>query len=414
MRRGYLVTLVFLTALIALSANDLTIKRENSVLRSGPASYHKVLAKLPVNSRVRELNRKDGWIEVMFKTQQGYIAPSSLNAKTLNNDPFAAIASSSANSRVAQHSVTAGVKGFAQYYDSSYGFAADQSFWELATAYETDLDEYSSFYTETYSSSAPMSFMGGWSIPKNPKPDYFSESHEGFGLAVAAVIAKAGLYSNPLMNRYVNYVGQNLVLASDAGDISFRFFILDISQPNAYACPGGYIFITKGMLQTVANEAELAFALAHEIAHVTRFHGMIELKARENQIGAESLFAELDEARPDAFSEDAKAIEAELENDIMQMFESLIQGRLDEYELEADQLALIFMARSGYKPAAASALMSRLYGRGNESNNQHYRLESIATRVTGIDNELRKYRDTGSHFLHSERLQRYKADAGLR
>jgi len=93
MRRGYLVTLVFLTALIALSANDLTIKRENSVLRSGPASYHKVLAKLPVNSRVRELNRKDGWIEVMFKTQQGYIAPSSLNAKTLNNDPFAAIAS---------------------------------------------------------------------------------------------------------------------------------------------------------------------------------------------------------------------------------------------------------------------------------------------------------------------------------
>jgi len=369
MRSGICLFLLVILCQIPLEAVDLVIKRENSVLRMGPASYHKVLSKLPVNTRVSEIARLEEWIEVMHQRQTGFISKSSLTAKSLARDPFAAITSSSASSIVTQHSVTAGVKGFAQHFDNSYGLNSDSSFFDLALSYETDTQAYSNFLAQKYAGVNPMDFRRAFDIPQNQRPDNFSESHEGFGLAVAAVIARTGLVSNPELTEYLDCVGQSVVEASDAGDISFRFFIIDINQANAYACPGGYVFISKGMLQAVASEAELAFVLAHEIAHVTRFHGMIEAKARENQIGAESLFAELDEDRPDAFSDKAKAVEEELEKEIMQMFETLIQGRLDAYEQEADQLALVFMARSGYQPGAAVTLLSRLLDARSESNN---------------------------------------------
>lgn len=409
--------IVFITLLALITSSvmaaDLTIKRENSVLRSGPASYHKVISPLPVNTRVKELSRQDGWIEVQHKDMKGFTALSSLTAKTLNNDPFAAITGTASSSKVTQHSVTAGVKGFAQYYDSSYGFNADSAFYDFALSYQTDPYRYSAFKAQTYAGLNPSDFRKTARIPANERPDYFSEAHEGFGLAVAAVIARMGLVTDKELNEYLDSVGQLLVEASDGGDIMFRFFILDISQPNAYACPGGYVFISKGMLQAVSNEAELAFVLAHEIAHVTRFHGMIEAKARENQIGAESLFAELDETRPDAFSDKAKAVEEELEKDIMQMFETLIQGRLDAYEDEADQLALVFMARAGYQPNASLSLLSRLLDTRYESNNQHYRTTSLKSRLDRVRMGIDTYTQSrAAFFTHTERLQRMKNRLG--
>jgi len=306
--------------------------------------------------------------------------------------------------------VTAGVKGFAQHFDNSYGLNSDSSFFDLALSYETDTQAYSNFLAQKYAGVNPMDFRRAFDIPPNQRPDYFSESHEGFGLAVAAVIARTGLVSNPELTEYLDCVGQSVVEASDAGDISFRFFIIDINQANAYACPGGYVFISKGMLQAVASEAELAFVLAHEIAHVTRFHGMIEAKARENQIGAESLFAELDEDRPDAFSDKAKAVEEELEKEIMQMFETLIQGRLDAYEQEADQLALVFMARSGYQPGAAVTLLSRLLDARSESNNQHYRPNSLKERLDRVKSGLQQYQQSGINFVvYPDKLQQIKS-----
>lgn len=409
-KRITIALLMLLFALGGIWAKDLTIRRKNSVLRAGPASYHKVLSKLEVGAKVRELNQQGSWLEVEFKNEKGYIPQSALEDKSLSNDPFANVKASTAGSGVSKQSLTAGVKGFAAVFKSEYGLSSSNDFFDLALADQIDPSRYNLFVKNTYEGVNREAYLRAFQIPKNPLPDYFSEAHEGFGLAVAAVIANLGLYDNPAINDYIRYLGQILVEASDAGDIHFRFFVLDISQPNAYACPGGYIFISKGIFQAVASEAELAFVLAHEIAHVTRFHGMLEAKARENQIGAEIAFDELDRELESFTSAKSKRISDELEQEISDIYETLIQGRLDEYEEEADQLALCFMARAGYDPMAGNNLLLKLQATRYESNNQHYRRDSVTQRLDWIKSSLAKYQKSKQKYLdHTLRFYRFKA-----
>ncbi|MDZ4183126.1 MAG: M48 family metalloprotease, partial [Candidatus Cloacimonadaceae bacterium] len=352
----------------------------------------------------------DSWLYVQYQKQKGYIPANALKVQAPGSNMFASIQGGSAKSSVTQHSISAGTKGFARHFDGEYGLQGDWDFHNTAMIQQIDTVSFKAFTTDTYRGTNQKGFLKAFSLPPKNTPDYFPDAHEGFGLAIAAVIAKQGLYYNLDLHEYVKNVGQTVVAASDGGDIPFRFFILDISSPNAYACPGGFIFVTKGMLQLIETEAQLAFVLAHEIAHVTRFHGMIETKKREHQIGAESAFAELDEDLPDAFSDKAKGIEQELEADIMDMFNTLIQGRLDAYEKEADIVGLRYLARAGYHPQSAADLLLRLQNTRYESNNQHYRRDSVRERSAWVNSELVKYKGAKvPFFAHSDRWLRHKA-----
>ncbi len=91
-----------------------------------------------------------------------------------------------------------------------------------------------------------------------------------FGREVAArIIGRSELYQNPGISRYVNLVGNALVMNTNRPELAFHFAILKTDEINSYAAPGGYIFITTGALLAMQDEAELAGILAHEIAHVT-------------------------------------------------------------------------------------------------------------------------------------------------
>jgi len=87
-----------------------------------------------------------------------------------------------------------------------------------------------------------------------------------------------GLYDDPEMAGYVDAVGQRIVQVSDRQDIQYRFYILNHKVVNAMAVPGGYVYITRGMLQKLENEAQLAAVLGHELAHITKKHGMDNVK----------------------------------------------------------------------------------------------------------------------------------------
>lgn len=403
--KNALVFLILFLSCLNIWAVDLQIKRDNAYLRKGPASYYEILTTIPINAKVKEIKRLDGWHQVEYQKSKGFISAGSLLAKQLNSSTFASVKGSPATG-VGQHSISAGVKGFAQQYDRRYGLAGDPSFWETALSYQIDTTRFNDFIKQTYKGTKQANYRSEYPMQGKITPDFFTLEHDGFGLSVAAVISKLGIMNNPTLHEYINFVGQTIVSASDAGDVAFRFYILDLSIPNAYACPGGYVFISRGMLQMAVDEAELAFVLAHEVAHVTRFHGMIEMKARENQIGAEDLFAELDAELPNAYDTRAQEIEEELERDILQIFETLIQGRLDAYEKEADAVALRYMARSGYNPAASTNLLARLHATRYESNNQHYRKEIIAQRILWLKNELQQYRSPKTKFFdHARRWQ---------
>ncbi|MDQ7010563.1 MAG: M48 family metalloprotease, partial [Mariprofundaceae bacterium] len=105
------------------------------------------------------------------------------------------------------------------------------------------------------------------------------EQEKILGRAVAArVIERFSIEDAPEKTYYLNLVGTAIAQRSDRPDIGYHFAILATDDVNAYACPGGFIFVTRGVLDMVQDEAELAAVLAHEIAHVTERHIIKEMQ----------------------------------------------------------------------------------------------------------------------------------------
>jgi beta-barrel assembly-enhancing protease len=98
------------------------------------------------------------------------------------------------------------------------------------------------------------------------------EVREGRMLA-AQVDKEAKFIDDPIITEYVNRVGQNIVLHSDA-KIPFTIKVIDSDEVNAFALPGGFFYVNKGLILAADNEAELAGVMAHEIAHVCARHAM--------------------------------------------------------------------------------------------------------------------------------------------
>src|SRR6266403_729079 len=108
-----------------------------------------------------------------------------------------------------------------------------------------------------------------------------AEVREGRMLA-AEVDKEAKFIDDPIITEYVNRVGQNIVLHSDA-KIPFTIKVIDSDEVNAFALPGGFFYVNKGLILAADNEAELAGVMAHEIAHVCARHAV------ENQTKASLL-----------------------------------------------------------------------------------------------------------------------------
>src|SRR5437764_12054215 len=98
------------------------------------------------------------------------------------------------------------------------------------------------------------------------------EVREGRQLA-AEVDKEAKFIDDPIITEYVNRVGQNIVIHSDA-KVPFTIKVIDSDEVNAFALPGGFFYVNKGLLLAADNEAELAGVMAHEIAHVAARHAM--------------------------------------------------------------------------------------------------------------------------------------------
>ncbi|HKJ66893.1 MAG TPA: M48 family metallopeptidase, partial [bacterium] len=149
-----------------------------------------------------------------------------------------------------------------------------------------------------------------------------------------------------------------------------KFFILDTEKVNAYSCPGGIVFVSKGALQRMDNEAELACFLGHEIAHVALRHGMQELEKRRPMVTADHAFMEL--SNEIDMSEEQKQLDEELESMALDIYETIFEGRLKAYEDEADIYGMTYAARAGYRPVALANYLTKLTRGGDLSGNQHY------------------------------------------
>ncbi|MBM4136596.1 MAG: peptidase M48 Ste24p [Nitrospira sp.] len=179
-----------------------------------------------------------------------------------------------------------------------------------------------------------------------------------FGREVAArILGRYSLYDNSQLMKYVTLVGNAVALNTNRPEIEFHFAVLDTAEINAYAAPGGYVFVTRGALSQMKDESELAGVLAHEIAHITEKHIVKELNIRGTE---DSPVSGLARAIGGAGYEAAKvAFFQAVDKALDVLFKN---GYKREDEIQADKDAVVFCALTGYDPSALSRYLNRING----------------------------------------------------
>jgi len=177
------------------------------------------------------------------------------------------------------------------------------------------------------------------------------------GRSIAANIAgRYGVIRDPELTRYVNLVGNTVARKSDRPNLHYSFGVLDTDIVNAFACPGGYVFITMGALEIINSEAELAAVLAHEVAHVAKKHIVKEIEKKKFlQVGGKVVGNYLN-------------VDHQIFNRATLYGTNVLYrgyAKVDEYQ--ADKLALIYTSKAGYDPNRLLVFLEKIRAKGNVS-----------------------------------------------
>jgi predicted Zn-dependent protease len=193
----------------------------------------------------------------------------------------------------------------------------------------------------------------------------------------AEIRREMGVYDDRALQQYVTEIGQELARASHRPTLPWTFTIVDSPAINAFALPGGYIYVTRGILAYLDDEAELAGVLGHEIGHVTARHAaQAYTRQAQANLGLTILSIFVPSTRPFA---DLGA------SGLGVLF--LRNGR--EAEIEADRLGVEYGSGAGYDPAGVPRFLSTLA-----------RVSAMSER--GIPNWLSTHPDPGSRVTKAE------------
>ncbi|MEK6526066.1 MAG: M48 family metalloprotease [Nitrospirota bacterium] len=179
---------------------------------------------------------------------------------------------------------------------------------------------------------------------------YEEEQSIGQAIALQVIARYGGVSEQGDLTRYVNLVGRTVALTCDRPDIAYHFAVLNHDSINAFAAPAGYVFVTRGLLSQIRNEAELAAVLGHEISHVSQKHILAVIQRSKQVAGVAEAGLAYANQNPEAFKGLIDAAVKKL----------LDEGLDQDKETQADALGDVFAARVGYDPTAYLALLNRL------------------------------------------------------
>ncbi|MFQ5934941.1 MAG: M48 family metalloprotease [Acidiferrobacterales bacterium] len=176
-----------------------------------------------------------------------------------------------------------------------------------------------------------------------------TEIEVGKGIA-ANLLGVAPPVDDPALQTYINQIGRWLVLHTEKPGLPWRFAVLDIDSVNAFAVPGGYVFVTRGLLLLMRDESELAGVLAHEISHVLERHALQTMRKGELMaLGGDVLGAYISNQGA-----------GELQQVINVGTEIYARGLDKKDEFAADYYGAVIAARAGYDPYGLFAVLQTL------------------------------------------------------
>ena len=222
-----------------------------------------------------------------------------------------------------------------------------------------------------------------------------AENEYYLGRAVAANITGTyTIYRNPALQAYLNRICKTIVINSPRPDIFNGYFIavLDTDEINAFATPGGHIFLTRGLIACASGEDALAAVIAHEVAHIQLQHALTSIRnARYTNAAISGLLAGFDEASGGDIQE-LVSIMGESVNEIVTTL--VVRGFSKSQELEADETALSLLASAGYQPSGMLEMLEALRQRqGNDNRAGFGRTHpSPAERITAANRLIGRYR----------------------
>ncbi len=184
--------------------------------------------------------------------------------------------------------------------------------------------------------------------------------------ALGPQIAGRVLGARPLWNdaeaqKRVNVVGRWVASQTSRPELPWTFGVIDTSEVNAFAAPGGYILVTRGLYELLASDAELAAVLGHEISHaVERDHYNVIRKQEMTTIGKDVVAGEIDVG--------AGVAENYAKQYVEQHGATILVTSLDrQAEFRSDKAAEIYLARAGMNPMALYAVLQKMMALGSES-----------------------------------------------
>lgn len=206
------------------------------------------------------------------------------------------------------------------------------------------------------------------------------------------ILQEYGEYDDSRLSSYVQRIGQKVTADTERPEVEYTFTVLDTDLVNAFALPGGYIYITRGLLALANNEAEMAAVLAHEAGHITARHSAERYsRAVVTSLGANILAAAIDQTG----ASQALGLGSEL----------YMKSYSRAQENEADTLGIRYLARAGYAPEAmttflqslqgSSALEARLAGRSGSDFSYFSTHPATADRVTKTFGEAQALNQAG-------------------
>lgn len=172
----------------------------------------------------------------------------------------------------------------------------------------------------------------------------------GHAVALQVFLRYGKRVDNEPLHKYITMVGKTVAAKCDRPGVAYRFALIDNPQANAFAAPGGYIFITTGLMRQLTTEAQLAGVLAHEVAHSARKH-MLETIERSKQLASVTV------AAATALDKDPKA----LSQIVNLTTDTLFTKGLDKkYEFDADRYGVAYASAAGYNPKGLPEFLGRL------------------------------------------------------